>query len=436
MELYNPEYATYLPAVNASYLNILKRKLPPGRRFPAGITPQDLLFWEDNALWHYPYLLHSIGQYKVGTRPNPMLDRAQRKKSVLIGDSGGYQIGKGTLAGLSFIKKGVMPADDAVAAWRKERVAREWIRDWLTQQCDYSMTIDMPLWATGSSGVNSPFHRCSSQQLIAMTVQNLRVLQEFSPPESRWLNVIQGGASYTDSIEWFRAVDWFRRGGWALAGSAGVAGGLVNFLMTVLIMRDAGAFKPGQDWLHVLGVSTPLWAVALTSVQQELRKINPAITVSYDSSSPFLLGGRFEQVCLRPELTQDVSTWTIRSVDAPQKPSYADPRSTDAFPYDHSPIGKRLKLNELNVRGGTWDERPYDSLSNALLINHNIWTHLDAFKRANDCFAAATRSAVPREYAQCMEVIRGLFDYDDAVSASFELEKHLLLLDRLAPMTL
>jgi hypothetical protein len=436
MSLFDHRYAVYLPAVTPVYLNTVAKRLRRGRRFPEGLSPSDLMFWEPNKLWHYPYLLHSIGRYRVGARPNVALDKTNRRHSLLIGDSGGYQIGKGTLSGLQHVRRGPMKAEDAVAAWRKERVARNWIRDWLAEQCDYGMTIDMPLWATSAKGSRSPFHHCSSKQLIQMTNQNLRLLDRFAPPAAKWLNVVQGGSSYLDAIEWFRAVKWFQRGGWALAGSAGVAGGLVHLLVTVLMMRDEGAFRSGQDWLHVLGVSTPLWAVILTTVQRELRRVNPALTVSYDSSSPFLLGGRFEQVCVSPELSAHPGSWSLQAELAPQRPSYATDSCTRRFPFKHSPLGQRLKLNELNVMEGKWQPRQYDSLSNAMLINHNVWTYLDAFQRANDLFAQQQWDRIPRDFADCVEVIGEVFACDDVIQATHRLERHVKLLERIAPMTL
>lgn len=436
MELYNPQFAVYTPAVNAGYIASVTRTMPKGRRFPKGLVPRDLMFWEKNNLWHYPFLLHSIGQYRVGSSPSSVLDKASRSDSLLLGDSGGFQIGKGTLKGLEHVKKGPMTALAAVDAWRQERVARNWIKDWLSQQCDYGMTIDMPLWAMTKSGANSPFHNCTSQQLMDMTVQNLRHVEAFAPAESKWLNVVQGGENYLDTISWFNAVSWFQRGGWALAGSAGVAGGLVNFLMTVLIMRDKGAFKSGQDWLHVLGVSTPIWAVILTTVQQELRKANSALTISFDSSSPFLMGGRFEQACSAPELTAEKSTWALRAERAPQRPSLAVDSCQDPFPYPESPLGKQLMLNQLNVKEGKWEPRQFDSLSNAMLINHNIWIHLDAFARANYLFEQGDTTRIPEEYLLCIELVKSFFACTDATAASYEMEKHLALLDRIAPMTL
>lgn len=434
MELHNTSYAIYLPAVNTGYVSTVASPLPQGRRFPSGLTPQDLMFWEPNNNWHYPYMLHSIGQYPVGKAPHPAMNKANRTQSTLVGDSGGYQIGKGTLKGLKYVKPKQMKAADAVDAWRYESAAREWITNWLASECDYAMTIDMPLWARAQKGFSSPFHRCTVQQLIAMTDQNLRWVEKYSPEHVRWLNVIQGGPTVVDAIAWWDQVKWFRKGGWAMAGSAGIAGGLYNMLAVLLMMREENAFEAGQDWLHVLGVSTPFWAVALTAIQEGLRHTNPALKVSFDSSSPFLEGGRFEDVALTPSFNNSTYSWAIKKAKAPQKPSYADANCTVPFPHQQSPLGKVLKVNELCVQAGTWQNRQYDSVSNALVINHNIWVYLDAFKQANDLVAIRDVNRIPPEYLQCFDLIKHLFTMTG--DWTVELENNKALLDKVAPYCL
>lgn len=435
MSLMDDRYATYLPAVNKSYLSTISRNLPRGRRFPEGLAPMDLAFWEPNSLWHYPYILHSIGQYSVGERPHALMSKRVRSKSILIGDSGGYQIGKGTLNGLKHVKRKRMDPGEAVEAWRKERETRNWIRKWLASECDYGMTIDMPLWAKSHVGRDSPFHLCSSTQLINMTVQNLRVLTKFSPPGFKWLNVIQGGESYLDAIDWWRQVKRFRLGGWALAGSAGHAGGLCALLITLLMMRDEEAFTPGQDWLHVLGVSTPLWAVLLSAVQHSLRQTNPSLRVSFDSSSPFLLGGRYEEACISPSFNDRLTSWSIRSRPVPQKPSLSSADSKARFAYRNSPIGARLMLNDLNVKEGMWHAKQFDSFSNALLANHNTWVYLDSFKTANDIVSSENWSRVPPLFQECIEFVESVFKADSSQWFSM-IERNQKLLDAVAPPSL
>ena len=103
-------YATaiYLPAVNANYATILEARLDPTRPLPMSFRIEDLAFWSGNsALWNHKFLLHSIGTYAVGDDPRGPLFNKKRGDFVMVGDSSGYQIGKGTLKGLQGLRAGM-----------------------------------------------------------------------------------------------------------------------------------------------------------------------------------------------------------------------------------------------------------------------------------------------------------------------------------------
>jgi hypothetical protein len=430
MSLTKDEYAIYLPAVNEGYAAEVCKQLKGNRPFPEDLILRDLIFWEPNSLWYYPYLLHSVGLYSVGALPNNAVTQRNRSHSTLIGDSGGFQIGRGSMKGLKSLRQEPMPAQDAVNAWQQEYEARKWVVNWLQTYADYGMTIDMPLWAASASGAKSPFHNCSTAQLIDMTVNNLKFIDRSANADAKWLNVVQGGDSIADIPIWWDAVKWFRKGGWAAAGSAGARGGLANMLSTLLMMRDDDAFSTGQDWLHVLGVSTPTWAVLLTAIQRALRKFNPALKVSFDSSSPFQLGGRYEEIALTPDFTSDVKTWAFRTERAPQTRPLTNPSLKQPFSHSQSPLGQRLHLHHLNVRGGIWDKRQFDTVSNILLMNHNIWVYLDAMKTANELAVVRDVERVPRLHLECLDFIADVFSGDDWSNA---IRMNIELLDAVAP---
>jgi hypothetical protein len=430
MSLHRDEYAVYLPAVNDSYATETIKALDPSRPFPDGLTLHDLVFWEPNQLWHYPYLLHSVGLYRVGALPDNAVSQRDRASSTLVGDSGGYQIGKGKVKGLKSLRDGPMEASSAVLAWQQEFAAREWVVDWLETYTDYAMTIDMPLWATAPAGESSPFHNCSPQQLMDMTVKNLRFIEKAARGRTKWLNVVQGDQTATQIEPWWQAVKWFRHGGWAMAGSAGAKGGLANMLRALLMMRDDGAFEPGQDWVHVLGVSTPKWAALLSEVQRALRRLNPSLRVSFDSSSPFQEGGRYETLVQTPAFTVDPKTWSMWPEPSPQSRLHVATSPAVPFPYQQSPIGARLQLHHLSVRGGIWDHRQYDSISNMLITNHNVWVYLDAMKQANDLAAARDSARVPKLYLDGLDFIADVFGRDTWAA---HLASNASLLDAVAP---
>lgn len=430
MSLTKTDYAIYLPAVNEGYAAIANNPMPQGRPFPTGLTLKDLIFWEPNVLWHYPYLLHSIGLYSAGSLPDNAVTQRNRDNNTLVGDSGGFQIGKGTMKGLKALQAKPMPALSAIQAWREEFEARKWIVGWLDLHANYAMTIDMPLWAMTPDGQNSPFHNCSEQQLVSMTVDNLKFIDSRASGRAKWLNVVQGGLNATQTRMWWDAVKWFRKGGWAMAGSAGARGGIANMLSALLMMRDENAFDDGQDWVHVLGVSTPKWAVLLTSIQRALQTINPNLHISFDSSSPFQTGGRYEDVALTPNYTSNESTWTISTQSAPQSRLHAVPNASTPFQHSQSPLGKRLLLNHLSVKGRVWDQRNFDSISNMLLVNHNIWVYLDAFRTANDLVVARDTNCVPKLYLECINFIADVFQRS---TWEKQIAKERTLLDAVAP---
>jgi hypothetical protein len=416
------DYAIYLPAVNAIFAEQLTKTVPAARSFPDNLKLDDLAFWrEKNPFFYHPYVLYSIGQHAVGSTIKNALTNGGRTDKVLVGDSGGFQIGKGTLKGFKELYTG-MRADDAQDAWADADEVRAWIVNWLETYTQFAMTIDMPLWSATKFGTESPFHSCSVEQLTDMTVENLKHIEQHTEGRTQWLNVVQGNDEATTRY-WFDAVKWFKHGGWALAGGAGGAGGLLSVLKTVLMMRDEDAFSKGQDWVHVLGVSTLKWAVVLTAVQKSLRNVNPNIKFSFDSSSPFQAAGRYEEAYSLPVLTKDVASWSIPSSKSPQNSNLVN--SKEKLPFT-SPLANRLTLGHLNVYEGAYEKRRYDSISNTMLTHHNVYVFLKAFEMANDeAFSSDSNKQVPDVYMDCLGIIGEAFERQDWYSY-LEANSHVL----------
>ena len=312
--------------------------------------------------------------------------------------------------------------------WRQSGDIRKWIVQWLEANSDYAMTIDMPLWAQFESNSKTPFHKCSVQELIDLSIGNLDYIKRNARGKTKWLNVLQG-TTPKDSKQWWDAVKGYRMGGWALAGNVGWRGGLENVLYYVLTMRDDNAFDKGQDWMHVLGVSQPTWAVLLTAIQRAIRKncANEQFRISYDSASPFQAGGRYQKVVRNPKFTKDVASWAMTMHEAPVNPIYADTGSDYHFPYA-SPIGDLLTLNHLNIRGGEFQRGAYDTVSNHLLTNHNVWVYVRSFLEANElAFMQASEAdkAVPQKLIDMCAFIEDILG-EDRWQAKLKKEKLLL----------
>ena len=402
--------AVYLPAVNDGFAAGVIKPLPSGRPFPRGYDLTDLIFWQrGNRLWHHGEILHSIGLHPFGSAPDNAVTRMGRTDCFILGDCGGFQIGKGSLSNYDKLHSG-MTADSAIDVWNAAYPVRQWILGWLETHCHYAMTIDMPLWATTSAGEDSPFRQCSVEQLTALTVDNLKFIDSHRQGRTKWLNVVQG-LDMASTLAWWKAVKWFDCAGYALAGGAGTKGGIKDLLNTLLVMRDDGALSAGHDWIHVLGVSTPKWAILLSSIQRALRSTtNPNIRISFDSASPFQTGGRYERVAILPHYSRRPDAWSMAYDNSPQSVKMVG--SQEPFPYS-SPLGDILTLGDLNVQGGDWQQRSYDSISNLLLINHNVWVFLAAFEEGNRLAFQQPRSSVPSEWGDCLDFIAMVFSSSD-----------------------
>jgi hypothetical protein len=412
VSIISDEYSVYLPAVNAQYAETLVKPIPENRPFPNTLKIDDLVFWKDNnRLWHHPYFLHSVGCYKVGDIPDNAVTRRGKTDGILFGDSGGYQIGNGTLKGLDSLVAS-MEADNACRAWREAYEVRKWILGWLETHCNYAMTIDMPLWATIPAKSSTPFHKCTYEQLIQLTVENLQFIDNHRQHKTKWLNVIQG--SNIEAITtWWNAVKWFEGSGYALSFSAAHISGLIAVIEPLLMMRDDNAFDQVRNWIHILGVSTAPWAIMFTAIQKALRATaNQNIHISYDSASPFQDAGIREQYLTLPNFNSESKSWSLRKANFPHSRRHLE--SNTPLPFS-SPIADKLTLGHLNVRDekGVYTARQVDTLSLVLVANHNIWTMLEAFKQANDLVFASDRSQVPSVYGECVDMIEHVFTVEN-----------------------
>lgn len=408
-------FAVYLPALQKNYATCAVKEVGRGknkRALPEDISYKSLDFLNpSNDLWHYKYALYSVGQFNVGELEADMVTNRDTKKTIILGDSGGYQIGKGTLNGLSALKK-AKTANDACEIWRNSDKIKKWIVNWLETHSDYAMTIDMPLWAKSEANKKTPFHKCSIQQLIDLSVENLEFIKKNKRNNTKWLNVIQGD-NEKDMKLWWDAVKGYKFSGWALAGGTGWRGGSGAVIKQVLMMRDEGAFEKGLDWIHVLGVSQTKWAVILSAIQRGLRKnTNPKIRISFDSASPNQLGGRYESVAVYPKFTRDEGSWSIGIAKSPQAKIYCDSTREFQFPFQ-SPMGDKLKLHHLNVKNSPMSHNRYDDVSHHLITHHNIWVYVRAMLEANELAVLDKTEAeqfVPKNLLKCLYLIEELFD--------------------------
>jgi hypothetical protein len=291
-------YAAFTPSISQMYVLAHAKEWP---RQPLPFGPLDFLDPKNANLFHHQFALYSAGHaYLDPAKSNekePMVQGRDRSKTVMVGDSGGFQAATGVL---DFDWKN--PLGDKA---NEQRLA---LMNWLEHTADYSMILDWPAWAITAGKALLPeqlFHFDPStgepsQDVFTNCLNGTVWNNEFfmkhrTPGKTKFLNVLQGRSIEETNI-WFDAVTPFsdtkKYGdrafeGWALGGSTG---GDPAVTMRLLIkLRDKGLLDGDDRWIHVLGRSRLTTAAYLTSVNRALTEfVNPNIQVSYDAASAFL----------------------------------------------------------------------------------------------------------------------------------------------------
>ena len=276
---------------------------------------------------------------------------------------------------------GRIPIDTSVEGWddRPEiNAIRDRVLNWLEATADYSMTLDMPTAVTYVSkdpNAKKVFH--NPEECMKFTQKNLAYFEKNrTPGATRFLNVLQGNDEQA-RIDWYNAVKDYDFEGWAIAGDH--VARLDPFLRGIIRLRDDGKINEHQNWIHCLGVSRLSGSVIFTAVQRELRKTcGDNITISYDSSSPFLASSK-GMAYTGNFFDTSQKRFTFRNNKCADHPKYFDDHRTlsewisDEFHIDydnvHTGIGSKLTLSDICFK--TTGSSTWDSISFITLMGHN-----------------------------------------------------------------
>jgi hypothetical protein len=397
-------YALYLPALGQSYCEYVVGRTD--KSVPSGLRRGDLNFLNPNSrLWTYKWCLASAGYLAYSDKTNAVTQRSP-KSSWVLGDSGGYQVATGSLKDLDGWSSLSRKTDVIAELWRQSDVKAR-VLNWLDAHCNYAMTLDMPLWVKLPKYKASPFHHCSVDLLTDLTVENLRYISNRRGVvgNCKFLNVIQGNDEEEEDY-WYRRVRDFDFEGWAF-GTKVNWGSVVPTLKRILILRDDGMLEGRKQWLHILGVSQLIWAVALTAVQRGIqRSTGSAFRVSFDSSTPFLWAGKFQTYPVPPRLTKDIRTWHFTSKPIPVGYAAATKNADKRIPAG-SPLSHLLTLGDINPDKSPYAARTISEFGSHAMGNHNAYVFVQAFIDAND--AVFRKREVPQAIADMVGTIEKAF---------------------------
>jgi hypothetical protein len=385
----NKDYAIFLPSISSFYNIFISKQVAenyvPAERIPVefenGIEGMNFLNKEEG-YFHYSHALYSAGHAQLDLTKSwvqeEMIQQRNKAGTFILGDSGGFQIGKGVINfdWQHFWEK----QGDAgyVGAADKTRMA---ILNWLEFTADYSMTLDLPTWSAAPinqarTGLKD-FGDC-----LRGTLFNNDFFLKHRQGKTKFLNVLQGGNN-VDADIWYDAVKAYPFEGWAMGGNNMKD---VDLMLRRLIkLRDEKLLEPGRDVIHFLGTSKLELACILTAVQRNLREhVNPNMKVTFDCASPFLATA-FGQVYTQHVHQNDRFSYLMtKAIDNKAL-------SGSKLPWAwNSPIGERLTMGDvchyapgmLN-KIGKEAKTSWDSFSYFLQMGHNVYQHIESVQRAN-----------------------------------------------------
>ena len=373
----------YIPNVDG------RDRVPKG--FEHGFEGMNFLD-KEKGYYYYNKALYSAGHAYLDLDKSAVMEHIiqgrDRNNTTIVGDSGGFQIGKGVIKfdWENFFEK----PSDAGYKGDADRV-RAKILAWLEGTADWSMTFDVPSWACKpgfreKTGLNN-FDEC-----LKCTTYNLDWFKDNRIGNTKWLNVLQG-TYWEDAEQWYQTVKPYSQGpdgleGWGMGGNN--IRDMHMVLKRLITMRDDELLQD-KDWIHFLGTSKLEWGVMLTSIQRQLREhVNPNITVSFDCASPYISSAN-GLVYTRNKITSEQMSYIMEKCFDNKAFSHFSPGgfSDNPFPWE-SEIGRRVTtgdvnwyapgmLNKINKEGKT----SWDSFTYGILMAHNVYMHIRAVQEAN-----------------------------------------------------
>jgi len=399
------DYAVFLPATSGFYATFIGKQrygnyVDPAR-IPKSFTNgvESLNYLEpDKGLFYYNWCLYSAGHANLDLNKSDegedMFRNRNRSTSWVLGDSGGFQIGKGVWEG-----------DWKNPSCPKAQKKREQVLKWMDALMDYGMCLDIPAWVARSPAGQKATGITTYAEAVQGTYINNDWFINNRNGNCKFLNVLQG-ENHTDAEDWYQRMKHYcdpkkypnrHFNGWAMGGQ-----NMCDIHLTLkrlVSLRFDGLLEKGkQDWMHFLGTSKLEWATLLTDVQRAVRKYhNENFTISFDCASPFLATAN-GQIYIQTE-TADRTKWVYRMVPSADDKKYAtDSRLfKDAVIQDRifknfesSPIIDQVEIKDICIykpgdlnKIGKEGRTSWDSFSYAIQMGHNVWSHINAVQEAN-----------------------------------------------------
>ena len=399
------DYAVFLPATSGFYGTFIgkqryKNYVDPARipaSFKHGVESLNYLE-PDKGAFYYNWCLYSAGHANLDLNKQDdgedMFRNRNRATSWVLGDSGGFQIGKG-----------VWEADWKDPNCPKAQKKRSQVLTWMDTLMDYGMCLDIPAWVARSPAGQKATGISTYAEAVQGTYINNDYFVNNRNGNCKFLNVLQG-ENHTDADDWYDRMKKYcdpkvygdrAFNGWAMGGQ-NMCDVHLTLKRLVALQYDGLLEKGRQDWMHFLGTSKLEWALLLTDIQRAVRKNhNENFTISFACASPFLATAN-GQIYVQTEI-EDRKKWLYRMLPSIDNKKYhQDTRLfQDAIVQDGhfksfttSPVMDGVAIKDICIYGpndvnklGKIGKTSWDSFSYAIMMGHNVWQHLNSVQEAN-----------------------------------------------------
>lgn len=428
------EYAIYLPSLQTGYAaaagmptNQHKRKwqIEEERELSKNFKSSDLDFLSGKSrLWTSKYVLYSSGLFTSDsiTSDYDLIRDRKRGESIVIGDSGGFQLGRGSINNSNEKKhfdRYVDNPDFQFAKWGQSGFRERTLR-WLDKYADYGMSLDMALWFGYESepnklGAKSHFRKLTFRQLIELTQDNLKYFIDnrgkYYGNGFKILNVLHEADEASGEL-WYQAVRDYSDhcSGWAYGSNTKRS--LYNSVFWTLRLLDDQKLD-NAEWIHLLGRSPPINSIIYTALQKGIRSTgNTQICISYDSSTASQTAGQKSEMIHYPNFTKDYDTWTVSKNKSMIEQDLRVARGVrhEDFP-TQSILSPLYELDDLLVKKQLYTKTLMDTLSYQLLTNHNMWAMCGMATESCDLIWGENQdtSKVPQDLVGAASLIEELF---------------------------
>ncbi len=398
------DYAVFLPALSSFYATFIGKQRVANDyvdplRMPKNLPDMEHLNWlnSQEGVFTYKWSLYSAGHANLDVTvdaPKEDMVRKREPGAWVLGDSGGFQIGKGVWEG-----------DWKNPNCPKAKKKREQVLKWMDTYMDYGMILDIPAWVCRSPEGRKATNINSYEEAVQGTYINNDYFINNRTGACKFLNVLQG-ENHSEAEDWYQRMKKYcdptqypdnHFNGWSMGGQNMCDIHLILHRL-VTIIHDGLLEEGVQDWMHFLGTSKLEWATLLTDIQRSIRKHhNPKFTISFDCASPFLATAN-GQIYTDVE-TPDRGKWTYRMQSTADDKKYStDTRQfsqgilADGYhtTFNDSPVSRNLEMKDICIykpgdlnKNGKEGKTSWDSFSYALMMGHNVWQHLNAVQEAN-----------------------------------------------------